>query len=619
MIPGRTPQAGAASGNGRSVQVHADDAHPGSESGLDTARRLVHADAYARHRRANGDDVHFTLAVAGEAGEVDALRSRLEALAISCEWDRTVVSADPSTHRALQLLFLALLERDLLYGLDSQPWERGGSWFLRSSADAEWCADGLDDLGGTAKAAEAQRQALGRVEGIEIAAAALGLGDLTVFTPHADAVAQAKFVAISPRHPQIESIAPPPLLSALAESNAQPPAVQTELQAAVPGVEGLLPLVVTPVHEPLALASLGIPERDEAASSISARLPKGSGLLPLKTRDNRKPQPAVRYQLADLPVSEPTGSGPPVPVIRCKACGAVAVPSEQLPLEPAAGDGPVPCPSCGGDAVRDSEALAPAFQSMWSWLLTGPLGGEAELGLGSSEPAQPPLVISSSSGARLLQQRIATNLFQQLRAAADGGDLVEAAALVGSLQKPDPARDGAIPEPDELIASEGADVVRFALLDSAAVGTPTGLYASSLRHAKRFLDELRDFARPRLDGYEGQLPPSVDRGSRLRRRLVAWCAVASQKVTEAFAELETSRVTHNLALLLRRIEDFEERAAADGEVSAEDREAVVYALSVLLVLAAPCVPDLAAELVGEGDAGALAVSGAGSNLEAGGR
>ena len=79
---------------------------------------------------------------------------------------------------------------------------------------------------------------------------------------------------------------------------------------------------------------------------------------------------------------------------------------------------------------------------------------------------------------------------------------------------------------------------------------------------------------------------------------MAWCAVAGEKVAEAFEELETSRVTHNLTLLLKRIQEFEAQATADGDISAEDREAIVYALSVLLALAAPCVPDFTTEPAG---------------------
>jgi leucyl-tRNA synthetase len=611
-MTGPVPHPGAAPSEDRAVQVYADDVRPASESGLDCVRRFVHADACARHLRADGAEVVFSVAVdaGGEAVEAAAagdgvapgewieaeserLRAMLAALEVSC--DRAITTAEAPARRALQQLFLALLERDLLYTRDPQPWEGESRWFLRSGSFAQWCATGLERLGGTAAAVEAQRNALGEVAGVELTATALGLGDLVVFTPFADAVGEAEFVAVSPRHPQIESIVPAARLEALGRSAGPVPAVQTDLQAGVPGVDGLLPVVVTPAHEPLALASLGIPARAESDRSIASQLTKAGG-LPVKTRDSGKPRATVRYKLADLPASRPGTWGAAVPVVHCRACGVVAIPSEELPLAPL-DSGVVSCPSCGAAAERDPEVLSSDFEGMWSWALLSPVVGEAGLALGSVQ-GKPRLVVSSAGdGKRLLHQRIATNLLQGLAGGeGEADDLLEAAAVVGQLRGEGEECVGGAEELNELVASEGGDVVRFALLDAAAVGTATSLYPHSLRHAKRFLEELRELAEPGLRDCEGAPPTNVDRGSRLRRRLLAWCGIAAERVAEAFASLETSRVTHNLTLLLKRIQDFEELASADGELTPEDREAEAYALSVLVELAAPCVPNMAAEL-----------------------
>ena len=56
------------------------------------------------------------------------------------------------------------------------------------------------------------------------------------------------------------------------------------------------------------------------------------------------------------------------------------------------------------------------------------------------------------------------------------------------------------------------------------------------------------------------------------------------------------RATRNLMALLERIEDFEARVAARREPTAEDREAMVYALCLLLRLLAPVAPHIAEEL-----------------------
>jgi leucyl-tRNA synthetase len=55
-----------------------------------------------------------------------------------------------------------------------------------------------------------QRFVLGRVDGVELDLAAADATDaaeetLTVFTPHADALGEGRFVLMSPKHPQIDA------------------------------------------------------------------------------------------------------------------------------------------------------------------------------------------------------------------------------------------------------------------------------------------------------------------------------------------------------------------------------------------------------------------------------
>ena len=79
--------------------------------------------------------------------------------------------------------------------------------------------------------------------------------------------------------------------------------------------------------------------------------------------------------------------GPPIPIIHCPACGEVAVPDDQLPVElpldmkgeelAPKGQSPlaanrawreVPCPQCGGPAERDSDTLDTFVDSSWYFL-----------------------------------------------------------------------------------------------------------------------------------------------------------------------------------------------------------------------------------------------------------
>src|SRR5437763_11074069 len=91
-------------------------------------------DAYARFRRARGDDVLFAFgfdafglpaelgAIAGGVPPsewvercVTNMTAQLNRLGFSFDWERTFVSSDPIMYRWSQWLFLALLEAGLVY------------------------------------------------------------------------------------------------------------------------------------------------------------------------------------------------------------------------------------------------------------------------------------------------------------------------------------------------------------------------------------------------------------------------------------------------------------------------------------------------------------------------
>jgi leucyl-tRNA synthetase len=213
-------------------------------------------DAYARFRRALGDDVLFAFgfdafglpaelgAIAGGESPSDwvercatHMTGQLQRLGFSFDWQRSFLSSDANMYRWSQWLFLTLLEAGLIYrGTGNVDWcdncettlatiqvEPGGTcwrchgpvrlielpqWYLRISAYLEENDRRLDDLaaGGTwdEVALASQQVVLGRLDGVELDLLGEEERPLTVFTPYPDGVGEARFVLMSARHPDVE-------------------------------------------------------------------------------------------------------------------------------------------------------------------------------------------------------------------------------------------------------------------------------------------------------------------------------------------------------------------------------------------------------------------------------
>jgi leucyl-tRNA synthetase len=595
---------------------------------LTQQRGYALADAYARYRRARGEDVLFALGfdtfgttpkpADGQAvdewieGRCASLKEALESLSISFDWDRTVLTSDPDVYRWSQLLFVELLKAGLVY-------QHGGKgWFLRMDSFNEENDSKVDQLEGWSEAARAgQRALLQRVDGSEFEAQALDGTTLKLFTAHPDSIADAEFVGLAPSRPELDGwlVDDAEVSQGLAEMRnrdwsdvppAELPVVEIPMSVQVPSVAAPLPVLVSPSIElrfgPAAV--LGVPKVDATDKVLGKQLPKAGGLAWKIESKPPRTSPAVRYLAADMPLSRGRAWGAPVPVVHCDECGVVGVPAEQLPLRPPAnldvtarGNAlaedanylKCECPKCGAPARRDAGTLHPRLGAAWIEVaLAVPSSDRAERMFGHSDlarwlPTAQTIEGPNADDALLDMRTVAKALRETGALELESGEphgptlLHEAMEIEGQVSG------------EGLSEAYGSDAVRFALLYAAAPGKAFSGGTEVVRHSAAFLDELRAFVESRLGGAGGDA--RIDTNDGLRRRLASWCDTAVSRVAENYEDLAMHRATRNVVELLARIQDFERRVSEHrGEISGADLEAVGVATQVLIRLLAPLTP-----------------------------
>lgn len=656
-------------------------------------------DAYARFCRARGDAVLFAFgfdafglpaelgAIARNTSPSDwvascasHMREQLERLGFSFDWDRAFMSSDEQMYRWSQWLFLTLLDAGLIYrGTGSVDWcdhcettlatiqvEDGlcwrchnpvrliqrPQWTLKISAYVAENDERLADFSDWDEVALAsQRYVLGRVDGFELDLTAPDGRTLTAFTPHPDAADQARFVAISPRHPEVEAWAQAPEVARQLEelrsggwerSSREAEAIQvidTGGRVRSPSGESL-PVLVSPVVDSRfgATIALGVPSADRTDAVIAQRLElpvretvaAGGGATVQEAATELRA--AVRYRAYDFSISRQRSWGTPIPIVYCERCGTVPVPKEQLPvrlpldLRPTGEGNPLAqredfvrtsCPRCGGVAERETDTLDCHFDALWLWV---PVAVPPEHREESLERilALPELrtwlpservVAGSDSGNFVFDQRITTKALRDIGPLAF---LRDGEPFAGCLFHEMVIRDGRkmskhlgnVVDPDELVAQYGADTVRLAILYAASPQRSLNWTDSDVQHCHRFLHQLWEHAHRHfaLDAEREQLPPAADdvgkqHTEHLRARLQKWCAAGLERITDDLAALEMHSAVRNAMRLFDRIKDFEKRVLERrATLCREDSEALTLALLTLAQILAPLAPHYAEQL-----------------------
>ncbi|MFE4105921.1 leucine--tRNA ligase [Almyronema epifaneia] len=178
---------------------------------------------------------------------IDQMRSQLQRLGLSYDWNREVATCAPDYYCWTQWIFLQFLAAGLAYQkeaavnwdpidqtvlaneqVDSEgrSWRSGAlverkllkQWFLKITDYAEQLLQDLDQLSGWPERVKLmQENWIGKSTGAQVHFATEIGADLTVFTTRPDTLWGATFMVLSPEHPLVEKLTAPDRVAAITD------------------------------------------------------------------------------------------------------------------------------------------------------------------------------------------------------------------------------------------------------------------------------------------------------------------------------------------------------------------------------------------------------------------
>jgi leucyl-tRNA synthetase len=313
----------------------------------------------------------------------------------------------------------------------------------------------------------------------------------------------------------------------------------------------------------------------------------------------------TNWRLRDWGVSRQRYWGCPIPVINCKSCGSVPVPEDQLPVvlpEDVEFEGvgsplkqmpefyQVACPTCGGDAERETDTFDTFFESSWYFArFTGPDNDQSML----DQRARQWLPVDQYIGGiehavlHLLYARFFHKLMRD-EGLVDGDEPFTNLLTQGMVLK-DGAKmsksKGNTVDPQGLIEEYGADTVRLFMMFAAPPDQSLEWSDAGVDGAFRFLKRLWKLVASHVnDGGGDELDVgSLDHaGKDLRRQIHETIARVSQSIGE--------RYTFNTAIaaVMELMNAVNKSGASSAQASALRQEA----LDAMVLLLSPIVPHI---------------------------
>ncbi|MFZ1619566.1 MAG: class I tRNA ligase family protein [Microgenomates group bacterium] len=348
---------------------------------------------------------------------------QLESIGNAFDWERTVETYKPEYYRWTQWIFLQMFKQKLAYKKKAEVnWcpscktvladeqvisgkcERCSSevgkkmleqWFFRITDYADRLLKNLDGLDWSEKVKTAQRNWIGKSEGMII-----DFGGIEVFTTKPETIDGATFLVLAPEHEKVaklttqeqstqvkEYIEMAKKRSEFERSNLkEKTGVFTGSYAENPVTKKQIPVWIADY----VLVGYGtgaimaVPDGDDRDREFAEKFK-----LPIEsTSYEAKPEGVkrVNYHLRDWLISRQRYWGPPIPMIYCDSCGTVPVPEKDLPVvlpyvenfrptgtgvSPLASNEEfykVNCPTCGKEARRETDVSDTFLDSAWYFL-----------------------------------------------------------------------------------------------------------------------------------------------------------------------------------------------------------------------------------------------------------
>ena len=310
-------------------------------------------------------------------------------------------------------------------------------WFMKITDYAEELLADIDRLDGWPEQVRImQRNWIGRSEGVEMTFDVAGEEPLSIYTTRPDTLMGVTYVAVATEHPLARKAAVDNsglqafIESCRATGTAEADLATVEKKGMDTGYKAIHP--ITGDEVPIWVANfvlieygsgavMSVPAHDtrDHAFALAYELPIRQVIFPAdgsessveyeayvdrgvlknsgefdgltsvqafdaiadKLQSMGKGGKQVNFRLRDWGVSRQRYWGTPIPIINCEACGAVAVPEDQLPVVPpedvdfSEGIGsPIKhmpefyeteCPQCGGKAQRETDTFDTFFESSW--------------------------------------------------------------------------------------------------------------------------------------------------------------------------------------------------------------------------------------------------------------